>query len=131
MNKKKLIEQSVSYFEEHDIDEIHATTDGQFFFDENRAQLHKKSKRNPVTGKDKITVYTISREEALTFGKPLKNEKPDFLKLGVREITEALKTKNDLDELREYLEVEKSNEPRSTAITAIENRIAELEKTNA
>jgi hypothetical protein len=133
MSTKELIEGSVSIFGRNkDLKKLHATSDGQYFLEENRANLHKNSKRDPITGKDKLTVVPITREDALaTLPKkatPTASVKSEFLQKSVADIKEALKTADDVEALKVVLAEEKANEPRSTAIEAIEAKIVELEK---
>jgi len=133
MSTKELIEGSVSIFDRNkDLKKLHATSDGQYFLEENRANLHKNTKRNPVTGKDTLSVVPITREDAKTAKDTLKNadkvEKSPFLQQNVGDIKEALKTADDAAALKVYLAEEEGNEPRTTAIEAIKAKIVELEK---
>lgn len=131
MGNKELKKASESYFEKNkDLQEIFATTDGQFFFQENRANLHKNNLRDAKTGKSKISVVKITRTEALasdtTSGDDdsadgsLLDQSVKNIKAGVKEIT-------DVDVLQDYIEEEDAKEkPRTSAIEAIQERITEL-----
>ncbi|MEO2064488.1 MAG: hypothetical protein ABGW97_16010 [Christiangramia sp.] len=103
------------------VKKIHATSDGFLFLHKPDAVSHGKKLEDK-------NVTTFSRSAKVDA--PAKDEEPKgFLDQSVAKIKAALAAKEDVAELEGYLEQEKAQEePRTTAVEAIESRIAELTK---
>ena len=130
MNKKDVIKGSVALFKSTKADKMYGTSDGQYFLDQNRAELYKKTKQDPKTGKDSITVYTINASDVAV--PDTGSKKSEFLDQGVKKIKAALPTMDDVAVLNSYLaEEKKQDEPRATAVDAIQKRIDELTASNS
>jgi hypothetical protein len=119
MKKSLLIKNSLSVFESHHVDTVYATSDGQYFIDENRANLHQNS-----DGK-KLTVYTISQEEATEANTPKKSE---ILNQSVKDLTASLEEISSVEELYNLLAEESNIDTRKSAIAAINDRIESITK---
>lgn len=123
MAKKTQQERAQIYFERNSkVKELFGTSDGFNFENPTDSLSHS------ITLKDKtITVFTKSgKPEVLDKQEPIADQ-PKFLKLSVKKITEALPEMNDVEVLQGYLDFEKKTEqPRSTAIAALEARIEAL-----
>lgn len=126
-SRKKLKEKAVKVFQENKGSVIYATSDGQMFFNRNRAELHANSA--------KLTVYDIPRseldEQLKTKGKPNGSESGKEDNGHTVDDLKALVAKTlDFAELAVLLEDEKAGKNRVTAIAAIDERVAELKAGN-
>lgn len=103
------------------VKKIHATSDGFLFQHKPDAVSHGKKLEDK-----NVTTYSRSAK----VDAPAKDTEPKgFLDQSVAKIKAALPGKKDVAELEGYLEQEKAQEdPRTTALEAIESRIAELTK---
>lgn len=121
MAKVNIEEQAKKYLKGNNVKAIHATADGFLFQHKPDAVAHGK------TLEDKnVTTFKRSKDVAVEKAAPA-NEPKGFLDQSVKNITEALPGKEDVAELEAYLAEEKAAEkPRTTAVEAIEARIAEL-----
>lgn len=119
-SRKELIKGAVPLFKKHEVSELHATTDGQYFLDRNRADLHARSSK-------KLKVYTI--EESDTDGENQNSKSDDqsgVLSGNARSSIEAVKSVGDVKVLNQYLKEEKEDKNRSTVIKAIESQIESI-----
>mgnify|MGYP005831282249 CR=1 FL=1 len=120
MAKVNIEEQAKKYLKGNNVKEIHATADGFLFQHKPDAVAHGK------TLEDK-NVTTFKRSKEVAASKEAPAEPKGFLDQSVKNISEALPGKEDVAELEAYLAEEKAAEkPRTTAVEAIEARIAEL-----
>lgn len=113
-SKKELTEKAAPVFKNHPkAGVLYATTDGQFFLNKNRRDLHANASN--------LGIYDISRDES-----PLTPEGGTEPKLpSVAKLKDLVAEIDDEDELSALLETEKNGENRKTAVAAIEERIAE------
>ena len=118
-SKEDLEKQAQKVFNKYPSTEVlYATTDGQFFLQENRAQLHASNKS---LGLPKIITRDLNNIEVA--------EVTEEKGLSVKELKTLVKATNDNATLEKMLEKENNTEaPRKTAIEAIEARIVELEE---
>ncbi len=125
-SRKQLVAKSIALFKERTEAVLFATSDGQFFVFKDRANMHATSHKSP------LTVYEIERkevEEEISEPTPdasgSKEDKPQTVKQIQAEVAKT----EDVEALEKMLEAEKALEdPRKTAISAIEDRIAELKE---
>jgi hypothetical protein len=110
ISKDKLQEQAVHLMEKHEVSEIHATTDGQFF-------LHKHFAANHAG--NKLTVYTFTKAQDDD------EEKPE--PLSVSKLADMIIGVEDVALLNDLLTAEQEGLNRSTAIKAIQARIQKLQ----
>ncbi len=123
MAKKTQQERAQTYLERNPkIKELFGTSDGFNFEKIQDALSHSTTLDNKG-----LTVYRANgKSETLDTKEPI-SDQPDFLKLSVKKMGEALSEINDLEALKGYLDYEqKTEQPRSTAVKAIESRIKEL-----
>ena len=114
-SKVELQEAAKPHFEKLKVNKLYATTDGQFFLLENRANLHAKSS---------LTVYKLENEEqAAPQGENTTEKQPT-----VKELLEQLERIDDLETLNDMLLTEIAGQNRSTAVKSIEAKIAHLTK---
>lgn len=124
-SRKELVAKAVALFKERNENVLFATTDGQFFIHKDRANMHAGSQEKP------FTVYEIKRQEV---EEELDEAAPDASgskedKQTVKQIQAEVAKTEDVEALEKMLEAEKALEdPRKTAIAAIEERIAELKE---
>ncbi len=120
----KLEEKAEKYFKSATSrSKVYATSDGFMFAQMQYAKAHAR------TLKDK-TVLTL-RKPSQSDAKSNSGEQgqSDFLKMSVPNMEKALDDITDIPTLQAYLDVEANSEnPRATAIAAIENRIEDLAK---
>lgn len=120
-SKTELTKKAIEVFRENTGSVIYATTDGQLFFNKNRAELHAGK------GKTKLGVYDIARADVALDPKEVDAVKEDNEQT-VDDIKELIAETSDLAELDKLLTDEKEGKDRKTAIAAIEERIAELKE---
>lgn len=114
-SKKQLNEKALPVFKEHpNAPVLYGTSDGQFFLNKNRADLHASA--------NKFTVHDIEAPQ------PPKGEEAEMQDDGltVKEIKELVDGTADKAQLEQLLEDERNGENRKTAIAAIEARLKEL-----
>jgi len=115
-SKKELREKAAKVFQENTGSVIYATSDGQMFFNKNRAELHANS------SKEKLAVYDFARADMEE-----ETQEEDFEKLAsIAVLKKQLPEMNDFSELKEMLSIELNGEKRKTAVTIIDARIKEL-----
>lgn len=103
------------------VQEVFVTSDGQPFYEENRAYLHKNSLG------DKVTVYTVKADEVDITDST--NSKNGLLESSVTEIKKSVKEISDINFLQESIQVENAkSKPRTSVVKVLEARIAELSK---
>lgn len=120
----KLTERAEKYFKSPvSRSKVHATVDGFMFTQVDHAKAHAK------TLEDK-TVHTFTKpSEGEEVKSDLDTSTSDFMKLSVSDMGKALEDITDIPTLQGYLDKEANSEnPRSTAIAAIEKRMEELAK---
>jgi len=110
----ELNERAKEHFDQLQVNKLFATSDGQFFLMENRAQLHA----------GKGTVHKIKNEEPSEGIKPTEEEKPTT----VKELLVQIEQIEDVTTLNDMLMAEISGQNRSTAVKSIEAKIAHLTK---
>lgn len=118
-SRKQLVEKSKSLFNSRNENKLFATTDGQFFVHQDRANMHAQVNREIP-----LKVYKIDRNE-VEEDAPKEDEAPKALP-SVAKLKELLPEVSEVGELEAILEQEKSGEDRKTAIEAIQERIEEL-----
>lgn len=112
-SKEELSSQAGEHFKRLGVNKLYATTDGQFFILENRAQLHAGTS---------LTVYRL--EDPGNLAPASEDKKPLTLKELSLRVSELL----DMDQLQILLHEEVAGVNRSGAIKIIEDRIAKLTK---
>jgi hypothetical protein len=123
-SRKQLVAKSVALFKERTEAVLYATSDGQFFVLKDRRNMHAKQQD--------LGTYDIERkevEEEINEPAPAaissKEDKPQTVKQIQAEVAKT----EDVEALEKMLEAEKALEdPRKTAVAAIEERIAELKE---
>jgi hypothetical protein len=124
-SRKQLVGKSIALFKERTEAVLFATSDGQFFVFKDRANMHATSHKSP------LTVYEIERkdvEEEINEPAPETSGSTESPKT-VKVIKAEVATITEVEALEKMLEAEKALEdPRKTAIEAIEDRIAELKE---
>lgn len=115
-SKAELQEAAKKHFKKLGVNKLYATTDGQFFLLENRANLH--------AGKN-LTVYKLEQESEPEQGQPARKAEKQPT---VKELLEQVDRIDDLATLTEMLHTEVAGQNRSTAVKSIEARIASLTK---
>lgn len=106
----ELKENAKEHFNRLQVNKLFATTDGQFFLMENRAQLHAG------TG----NVHRIDNEE------PAENPESKTPEMTVKELTAKVALMEDINEVQHLLLAEIAGPNRATAVKAIEERITKL-----
>ncbi|MCH4824294.1 hypothetical protein ML462_14050 [Gramella lutea] len=125
LSRNELVQKSVAIFKGRTEAVLFATSDGQFFIFKDRANMHAKSQKTP------LKVYEIERsevEDQLPKEKETKaaastKSKPKT----VEQIKADVEDTEDLEKLAAMLKEEQEGKDRTTAVEAIQNRIAELE----
>lgn len=147
-SKQKLAQRALQVLNKHHVDAVFATSDGQIFLSQNRANLHAKELGGrvsvyPFTITDtfvpeetKIPTPTISNEDGDKEEKdPDDNEVDridartleDVEKMSVKELTILVNEQEDLVQLEAILVAERAGKNRKTAIEAITNRIESIQ----
>jgi hypothetical protein len=110
-SREELSAMAGEYFKRLNVSKLYATTDGQFFILQNRAQLHAGST---------LTVYELENENP-------QNLRPEGKKVQtVKELTQAVQEITDVEVLRALLLEEVSGTNRASAVKVIEERIAKV-----
>lgn len=92
--------------------QLFASSDGQFFFEENRANLHAKAKD--------LTVYPF---RSISANDTDKIEDVDvFADLNAKECIKLINDQTDPLIIEQWLEVEKKGKQRATVVSAIESK---------
>lgn len=125
-SRKQLLAQAVELFKDRNEKKLFVTSDGQFFIAADRANMHAKSKKAP------LNVYEITREEiegGIKEADPADTDSNETPSQTVKQVKAEVAKMEDVEALEKMLEAEKALEdPRKTAIAAIEERIAELKE---
>lgn len=123
MAKQTQKERAQKYLERNPkIEELYGTSDGFNFEKPQDALSHSTTLENK-----ELTVFKADGKAEKVDFKETTTAKPAFLKTSVKKIEEALPQIKDVKTLTGYLEFEQATEqPRSTAIKAIEARIEAL-----
>lgn len=116
-SRKELVKDSIPFFNQHEVSELHATTDGQYFLDRNRADLHARSVK-------KIKVYTIEASEIDDLSNS--DGSDDLSSETAKTLIKTIKTIEDIEKLKLFLKQEKDGKNRSTVIEAIESQIEDV-----
>lgn len=122
-SRKECVAIAAPIIKKNKIEKMYVTSDGQAFFEDNRAYLHKANMN------DKVEVYKI---EASEVGVEEDSEEGgvDLLKASVKKIKETVQSVNDITFLQEAISIENATEkPRKTVVKIIEDRITELQNT--
>lgn len=119
-SRAQLVEKSKSLFSSRNENKLFATTDGQFFVHQDRANMHAQVNRETP-----LKVYIIDRSETED-QTPVKEAPQPKALPSVAKLKELLPEVSEVGELEAILEQEKSGENRKTAIEAIQERLEEL-----
>ncbi len=131
-SKTQLKEQATEVFKQYpNTEALYATSDGQFFLEKNRADLHANENKLSVMNIEKDwTISTASAGSATKSAADVskdETEKSSEHHLSVDELQEKVKACTDTAELKQWLEEEqKLEKPRKTAIACLEKRLKEL-----
>ncbi len=122
-SKTQLKEQATEVFEQYpNTEALYATSDGQFFLKQNRADLH--------ANENKLSVMTIEKDWKTDSAKDETEKKPAH-PVSVKVLQAKVKDTSDVEELKRWLKEEQALEhPRKTAFACLEERIKELEEQN-
>jgi len=123
MSKNTQAERAQKYFERNSkVKELFGTSDGFNFEKPQDALSHS------TTLEDKeLAVFKVNGKTEKVAPKDAPTDPPEFLKLSVKKMEDALPEINDVEALKGYLEFEQQTEqPRSTAVKAIETRLEAL-----
>lgn len=121
MSKKTQLEAAKDYLAAHKVAEVFGTADGFLFEKPQHAFSHAATLENK-----EVSIFNAGGAKVI---EQVENteETPLFLKDSVKSITANLPNVSDVAVLEGYVAFEKqTSQPRSTAIAAIEARIAEL-----
>ena len=118
LSKAELKAKAAKIFGENTGSVIYAVSDGQMFFNKNRAELDANS------GKEKLAVYDFARQDVEDSKSTTKEDDGH----SVDELKELVAQTSDFAQLDKLLEDEKAGKNRKTAIAAIEARIKELKE---
>jgi hypothetical protein len=111
-SEQELQEQAVPLLKEHNAEEIHATSDGQFFLQKHFATNHADNK---------LTVYTFK-------GEAVDNDEEETpAPLSVAKLADLITTIEDVTVLNDYLTAEQEGPNRVSAVKAIQARIQKLQ----
>lgn len=123
-SRKQLVAKSVALFKKRTEAVLYATSDGQFFVLKDRRNMHAKQQD--------LGTYDIERkevEEEISEPTPDASGSKEDKQQTVKQIQAEVAKTEDVEALEKMLEAEKALEdPRKTAISAIEDRIAELKE---
>lgn len=121
-SKNQLEQKAKEKFKEYPkTKKLYATSDGQFFLESNRADLHVKGKKLSVVKIEKL-IESGNFEGTKNTG----NEKKIT---GIKDLKPIVKAMTDRDALTKMLEKEKASEtPRQAVLNAIQERITVLNK---
>jgi len=108
---EELQKEAQEYFNRFNVRKLFATSDGQFFLLQSRADLHARNN---------LTVYPIEREDEVA------EESKKQEALSVKQLIEKLAGMNSLSDVQKLLNAEVSGSNRKTAVAAIEARCREI-----
>jgi hypothetical protein len=120
-SKNQLEQKAEGIFKKYPLaTKLYATSDGQFFLEENRADLHVKGK--------KLSVVKVEKPIEPSNPEGKENTGDEKQTISIKDLKPIVKAMTDKEALTKMLEEEKALEdPRKSAIKLFEKRIAELE----
>jgi len=139
-SKTQLKEKAKDIFKSYpDATTLHATSDGQFFLEQNRAQLHADEnelqvieiEKNWDTSTGSAQGTSASSVQGTSTGSATSSvtgDAEDEHHISVEELQEKVKACTDVAALKKWLQQEqKAEKPRKTAVACLEKRLKELE----
>ena len=127
-SKTQLKEKAKEVFNAYpDAKTLHATSDGQFFLEQNRAQLHADENKLQVVEIEKDWDASAGSAQGTSTGSVTSDDEGEH-HISVEELHERVKACTDTAELKKLLQEEqKTEKPRKTAVSCLEKRLKELE----
>jgi hypothetical protein len=125
MKKSKIKEAAEKLMKDKGVDTVHATSDGQLFFEKNAAELHRDTNAKG----DKLTVFTFGAADAAEApeGSEASGKKDEAKPLNAKDTIAKIATIEDVKELDALQAAEVAGQNRKTVIDAIGARNAALQ----